>query len=65
MAGCTLEVPALGLCSLFHVIRATFPIYRTGEALLSGVLLVLDDGRPLSVPEALKLLTVPSRDGLT
>ena len=59
LAGCTLEIPSLGLASPFHVIRATFPFYRTGEAVLTGVLLVLDDGRPLSLPEAVKLLTVP------
>ena len=59
LAGCTVEVPAEGVHAPFHVIRATFPFYRTSEAALDGVLLVVNDGRPLGLAEAVRLLTVP------
>ena len=59
MAGCTVEIPVEGFATPFHLIKATFPFYRTGEAVLTDVLLVLADGRPLSTAEAIRLLRVP------
>lgn len=56
----TLEVPSENASSPFYIIRATFPLYQTGEAALHDLTLVLDDGERLSVLEMTRLLKLKS-----